>query len=94
MGVMGNMDDIQIDTAQAQQMVVQNLSAEDKATLTHLETVMNTIQTEFEKRKLNNYTVKRHRRYTLVPFLMQRKPIPILSLSTQTVLKMLKPMMN
>lgn len=38
MGVMGNMDDIQIDTAQAQQMVVQNLSAEDKATLTQLET--------------------------------------------------------
>ena len=59
MGVMGNMDDIQIDTAQAQQMVVQNLSAEDKATLTHLETVMNNIQTEFEKRKLNNYTVKK-----------------------------------
>ena len=59
MGVMGNMDDIQIDTAHAQQMVVQNLSAEDKATLTHLETVMNTIQTEFEKRKLNNYTVKK-----------------------------------
>lgn len=59
MGVMGNMDDIQIDTAQAQQMVVQNLSAEDKATLTQLETVMNNIQTEFEKRKLNNYTVKK-----------------------------------
>lgn len=59
MGVMGNMNDIQIDTAEAQQMVVQNLSAEDKATLTHLETVMNTIQTEFEKRKLNNYTVKK-----------------------------------
>ena len=59
MGVMGNMNDIQIDTAEAQQMVVQNLSAEDKATLTHLEAVMNTIQTEFEKRKRNTYTVKK-----------------------------------
>ena len=59
MGVMGNMNDIQIDTAEAQQMVVQNLSAEDKVTLTHLETVMKNIQTEFEKRKRNTYTVKK-----------------------------------
>ena len=39
MGVMGNMKDINIDTAQAQQIVIQNLSVEDKETLTHLETV-------------------------------------------------------
>lgn len=55
-------------TAQAQQIVIQNLSTEDKETLTHLETVMNNIQTEFQNRKLDNYTTKRHRRCTLVPF--------------------------
>lgn len=59
MGVMGNMKDINIDTAQAQQIVIQNLSAEDKETLTHLETVMNNIQTEFQNRKLDNYTIKK-----------------------------------
>lgn len=94
MGIMGNIKDIKIDTVQAQKIVIQNLSAEDKETLTHLETVMNNIQTEFQNRKLDNYTIKRHRRYTLVPFLMQRKTIPISSLSMQTVLKILIPMMN
>lgn len=59
MGVMGNMKDINIDTAQAQQIVIQNLSVEDKETLTHLETVMNNIQTEFQNRKLDNYTIKK-----------------------------------
>lgn len=59
MGVMGNMKDINIDTAQAQQIVIQNLSAQDKETLTHLETVMNNIQTEFQNRKLDNYTIKK-----------------------------------
>ena len=58
MGVMGNIKDLKIDTAQAQQIVIQNLSVEDKETLTHLETVMNNIQTEFQNRKLDNYTIK------------------------------------
>ncbi len=59
MGVMGNIKDLKIDTAQAQQIVIQNLSVEDKETLTHLETVMNNIQTEFQNRKLDNYTIKK-----------------------------------
>lgn len=59
MGVMGNMKDIKIDTAQAQQIVIQNLSVQDKETLTHLETVMNNIQTEFQNRKIDNYTIKK-----------------------------------
>lgn len=59
MGVMGNMKDIKIDTAQAQQIVIQNLSVENKETLTHLETDMNNIQTEFQNRKLDNYTIKK-----------------------------------
>ena len=59
MGVMGNIKDLKIDTAQAQQIVIQNLSVEDKETLTHLETVMNNIQTEFQNRKLDNYTTKK-----------------------------------
>ena len=59
MGIMGNMEDINIDTAQAQQIVIQNLSVEDKEILTHLETVMNNIQTEFQNRKLDNYTIKK-----------------------------------
>ena len=36
MGIMGNMEDLNIDTAQAQQIVIQNLSVEDKETLTNL----------------------------------------------------------
>lgn len=59
MGIMGNMEDLNIDTAQAQQIVIQNLSAENKETLTHLETVMNNIQTEFQNRKLDNFTIKK-----------------------------------
>lgn len=59
MGIIGNMQDIKIDTAQAQQIVIQNLSVEDKEILTHLETVMNNIQTEFQNRKLDNYTIKK-----------------------------------
>lgn len=59
MGITGNMEDLNIDTAQVQQIVIQNLSAEDKEILTHLETVMNNIQTEFQNRKLDNYTIKK-----------------------------------
>ena len=40
MGVMSNVGEIEIDTVQAQQMIVQNMSAEEKAKLEHLENVM------------------------------------------------------
>lgn len=59
MGVMSNLGEVEIDTAQAQQMIVQNMSAEEKAKLQHLESVMTGIGKEFQKRKLNNYTIKK-----------------------------------
>ena len=59
MGVMSNIGEIEIDTVQAQQMIVQNMSAEEKAKLQHLEDVMVGISKEFQKRKLNNYTIKK-----------------------------------
>ena len=54
MGVMSNLDEVEIDTVQAQQMIVRNVSAEEKAKLQHLEDVMVGISKEFQKRKLNN----------------------------------------
>lgn len=59
MGVMSNVGEIEIDTVQAQQMIVQNMSAEEKAKLQHLENVMVGISKEFQKRKLNSYTIKK-----------------------------------
>ncbi len=59
MGVMSNIGEIEVDTAQAQQMIVQNMSAEEKAKLSHLESVMTGIGKEFQKRKLNNLTIKK-----------------------------------
>lgn len=59
MGVMSNLGEIEIDTAQAQQMIVQNMSSEEKTKLSHLESVMKGIGNEFKKRKLNNYTIKK-----------------------------------
>lgn len=59
MGVMSNVGEIEIDTVQAQQTIVQNMSAEEKAKLQHLEDVMVGISKEFQKRKLNNYTIKK-----------------------------------
>lgn len=59
MGVMSNVGEIEIDTVQAQQTIVQNMSAEEKAKLGHLEDVMLGISKEFQKRKLNNYTIKK-----------------------------------
>lgn len=59
MGIMSNLGEVEIDTAQAQQMIVQNMSAEEKAKLSHLESVMKEISKEFQKRKLNNYTIKK-----------------------------------
>lgn len=52
MGVMSNLGEMDIDTNQAEQLVVQNMSAEEKEKLTHLETVMNGIATEFGKRNM------------------------------------------
>ena len=40
MGIIGNMDSIEIDTNQVQQSIVQNMSAEEKAKLQHIEDVM------------------------------------------------------
>jgi len=59
MGVSGSMEDIKIDTASAQQSIVQNMSADEKDKLTHIEEVMASIQTEFAKRKLNNLSIKK-----------------------------------
>ena len=59
MGVMSNFGEVEIDTVQAQKMIVQNMSTEEKAKLQHLENVMLGISKEFQKRKLNNYTIKK-----------------------------------
>lgn len=59
MGVMSNLGEIEIDTVQAQQMIVQNMSAEEKAKLEHLESVMINISNEFQKGELDNLTVKK-----------------------------------
>ena len=59
MGIMSNLGEVEIETVQAQQMIVQNMSAEEKAKLNHLESVMAEIGNEFKSRKLNNYTIKK-----------------------------------
>mgnify|MGYP006905527918 CR=1 FL=1 len=59
MGVISNLGEVEIDTIQAQQMIVQNMSTEEKVKLQHLENVMLGISKEFQKRKLNNYTIKK-----------------------------------
>ncbi len=40
MGVMSNPGEMEIDTAQTQRIIVQNMSAEEKAKLQHVENVM------------------------------------------------------
>lgn len=59
MGIIGNMDSIEIDTNQVQQSIVQNMSAEEKAKLQHVENVMNEISKECSKRKLKNIVSKK-----------------------------------
>lgn len=59
MGLISNMSKIEIDTAQAQESIVQNMSAEEKAKLEHLESVMTNISKEFQKREMDNLTVKK-----------------------------------
>lgn len=59
MGVMSNLGEVEIDTVQAQESIVQNMSAEEKAKLQHLEDVMVGIGNEFKNRKMNNYTIKK-----------------------------------
>ena len=46
MGVMSNFGEVEIDTVQAQKMIVQNMSTEEKAKLQHLENVMLGIRKE------------------------------------------------
>lgn len=59
MGIIGNMDSIEIDTDQVQQSVVQNMSAEEKAKLQHIEDVMTGISKECSKRKLKSIVGKK-----------------------------------
>lgn len=59
MGIIGNMDSIEIDTNQVQQSIVQNMSVEEKAKLQHIEDVMTGISKECSKRKLKNIVGKK-----------------------------------
>lgn len=59
MGIIGNMDSIEIDTKQVQQSIVQNMSAEEKAKLQHIEDVMTGISKECSKRKLKSIVGKK-----------------------------------
>lgn len=59
MGIIGNMDSIEIDTNQVQQSIVQNMSAEEKAKLQHIKDVMTGISKECSKRKLKNIVGKK-----------------------------------
>lgn len=58
-GIIGNMDSIEIDTNQVQQSIVQNMSAEEKAKLQHIEDVMTGISKECSKRKLKSIVGKK-----------------------------------
>lgn len=94
MGIIGNMDSIEIDTNQVQQSIVQNMSAEEKAKLQHVENVMNEISKECSKRKLKSIVSKRHRRFTLVPFMMSRSLIMISFQNLLIVLNRQRTIMN
>lgn len=59
MGIIGNMDSIEIDTNKVQQSIVQNMSAEEKAKLQHIEDVMTGISKECSKRKLKSIVGKK-----------------------------------
>ena len=59
MGIIGNMDSIEIDTNQVQQSIVQNMSAEENAKLQHIEDVMTGISKECTKRKLKSIVGKK-----------------------------------
>lgn len=59
MGIIGNMDSIEIDTNQVQQSIVQNMSAEEKAKLQRIEDVMTGISKECSKRKLKSIVNKK-----------------------------------
>lgn len=59
MGIIGNMDSIEIDTNQVHQSIVQNMSAEEKAKLQHIEDVMTGISKECSKRKLKSIVGKK-----------------------------------
>lgn len=59
MGIIGNMDSIEIDTNKVQQSIVQNMSAEEKAKLQHVENVMTGISKECTKRKLKSIVGKK-----------------------------------
>lgn len=58
MGVIANIGEAEIETGQAQQIVIENLSTAEKRKLTHLESVMNDIATEFQQRNMNSKSRK------------------------------------
>ena len=59
MGIMSNLGEVEIDTVQAQESIVQNMSAEEKAKLQHIEDVMTGISKECTKRKLKSIVGKK-----------------------------------
>lgn len=59
MGVMSNPGEMEIDTAQTQRIIMQNMSAEEKAKLQHVENVMTGISKECTKRKLKSIVGKK-----------------------------------
>lgn len=59
MGIMSNLGEVKIDTVQSQESIVQNMSAEEKAKLQHVENVMNEISKECSKRKLKSIVSKK-----------------------------------
>ena len=56
---MSNLGEVKIDTVQSQESIVQNMSAEEKAKLQHVENVMNEISKECSKRKLKSIVSKK-----------------------------------
>ena len=78
MGISGNMDSIEIDTNQVQHSIVQNMSAEEKAKLQHIEDVMTGISKECSKRKLKSIVGKKAQAVYACAFMMSRSLIMIL----------------
>ena len=52
MGITSNMKDIEIDTDSAVESIVANMSSEEEEKLSHLETVMKDISSEFKSREM------------------------------------------
>ena len=57
--IFGGMKDVEIDPAEAEQIIVANMSAETKAKLQYVDNVMNAISAEFAARNLDALTIKK-----------------------------------